>query len=88
MLVRAVIASLYIPIIPNFSMARAMVDPLSCPLSLYTLALFREDCLERIRHLQMEVEAGMKRIKQTEKEYAASQERIEKLKRERDTELV
>jgi len=34
--------------------------------------LFREDCLLRIRHLQMELDADMKRIKQAEKEYAAT----------------
>ncbi len=53
-----------------------------------TGALFRDDCLLHIQHLQMELEADMKRIKQMENEYAASEERIKKLKRERDTELV
>jgi len=39
-----------------------------------TGALFREDCLLHIQHLQMELEADMKRIKQAEKEYAAAKE--------------
>ncbi len=47
-----------------------------------TSALFREDCLERIKHLQMELEADMKRIKQAEKEYAAAEERLRQRKRE------
>ena len=34
-------------------------------------ALFREDCLLRIQHLQMEVDASMERIKQGDKELAA-----------------
>ncbi len=38
--------------------------------------LFREDCLLRIQHLQMEVDADMKRIKEMENEYAASEERL------------
>ncbi len=47
-----------------------------------TSALFREDCLERIKHLQAEVDADMKKIKQMEKEYAATEERLRKLKKE------
>jgi len=48
-----------------------------------TSALFREDCPERIKHLQMEVEADMKKIKQMEKEYAATEERLREMKRQR-----
>jgi len=44
--------------------------------------LFREDCLERIKHLQMEVEADMKRMKQAEKEHAATEERLKRTKKE------
>ncbi len=44
--------------------------------------LFREDCLERITHLQMELEADMERIKQAEKEYAAAEERLRQRKNE------
>ncbi len=47
-----------------------------------TSALFREDCLERIKHLQMEVEADMKKIKQAEKEYAAAEKQLRKRKKE------
>jgi len=50
------------------------------------LFLFRSnwtiDCLERIKHLQAEVDADMKKIKQMEKEYAATEERLRKLKKE------
>jgi len=51
-----------------------------CPYD--TSALFREDCLERIRQLQLAFEADMKRIKQAEKEYAAAEEQLWKLKKE------
>ena len=47
-----------------------------------TSALFREDCLERIRQLQLEFEADMKRIKQAEKEYAAAEEQLRRRKKE------
>ncbi len=47
-----------------------------------TSALFREDCLERIKHLQAEVDADMKRIKQAEKEYAAAEEQLRRRKKE------
>ncbi len=45
--------------------------------------LFREGCLERIKHLQMEVDSDMKKIKEMEKEYAASEERLRRMKKER-----
>ncbi len=48
-----------------------------------TSALFREDCLERIKHLQVELDANMKRIKQAEKEYAAAEEQLMRTKKER-----
>ena len=47
-----------------------------------TSALFREDSLERIKHLQMEVDADMKKIKQMEKGYAATDNRLCQLKKE------
>ena len=47
-----------------------------------TSALFREDCLERIKHLQMEVDADMKKLKQMEKDYAATDNRLLQLKKE------
>ncbi len=47
-----------------------------------TSPLFREDCLLRIQHLQMEVDASMKRIKQGEKELAAIEERLRRTKKE------
>jgi len=47
-----------------------------------TSQLFREDCLERIKHLQAEVDADMKKIKQMDKEYAATEEHLRKLKKE------
>jgi len=39
-------------------------------------ALFREDCLERIRQLQLEFEADMRKLAQAEKEYAAAEEQL------------
>jgi len=36
-----------------------------------TSALFREDCLERVRHLQAEVDTCMNKTKETEKEHTA-----------------
>ena len=47
-----------------------------------TSALFREDCLQRIKHLQVELDANMKRIKQAEKEYAAAEEQLRQRKKE------
>ena len=49
-----------------------------------TGALFREDCLERIKHLQMEVNADLKQMKQEEKERAAMEERLKRMKKEMD----
>jgi len=48
-----------------------------------TGALFREDCLLHIQHLQAELDADMKRIKQAEKEYAAAEEQLRRTKKER-----
>ncbi len=48
-----------------------------------TSTLFREDCLERIRHLQAEIDASMERIKQGDKELAAIEERLRRTKKER-----
>ncbi len=47
-----------------------------------TTALFREDCLERIRQLQLEVEADMKELARMKKDHAVTEERIKRLKRE------
>jgi len=44
--------------------------------------LFREDCLERIRQLQLAFEANMKRVKQAEKEYADAEEQLRRRKKE------
>ena len=44
--------------------------------------LFREDCLERIRHLQLEVNADLKQMEQEEKERAAMEERLRQYKKE------
>ena len=44
--------------------------------------LFREDCLLRIQHLQMEVDADMKEMAQLKKEYAATEERLRQRKKE------
>ncbi len=45
-----------------------------------TSALFREDCLERIKHLQAEVDADMKKMKEMGKEVADSEERLRGLR--------
>ncbi len=45
--------------------------------------LFREDCLLRIQHLQVEVNADLKQMEQGEKELAATEERLRKMKKER-----
>ena len=47
-----------------------------------TSALFREDCLERIRHLQVGVDVSLKEMEQLKKKHAATEERLRKLKRE------
>jgi len=47
-----------------------------------TSALFREDCLKRIKHIQMEVDADMKEMGQLKKEHVATEERFRKLKKE------
>ncbi len=44
--------------------------------------LFREDCLERIKHLQMEVDADLKQMEQGKKELAATEERLRQRKKE------
>ncbi len=44
--------------------------------------LFREDCLERFRNLQLEVEADMKELARMKKDHAVTEERIKRLKRE------
>jgi len=44
--------------------------------------LFREDCLERIRHLQLEVEADLRALARMKKEYAATEECLRRLKKE------
>jgi len=48
-----------------------------------TGALFREDCLLHIQHLQMELDADMDRIKQGDKELRAINERLKRMKKER-----
>jgi len=45
--------------------------------------LFREDCLERIKHLQMEVDADLKQMEQGKKELAATEKRLKRMKKER-----
>ena len=47
-----------------------------------TGALFREDCLLHIQHLQMEVEADLKELAQMKKEHAATEERLKRMKKE------
>jgi len=48
-----------------------------------TSALFREDCLERIKHLQAEVDADLKELARMKKEHAATEERLKRMKKER-----
>ncbi len=48
-----------------------------------TSALFREDCLERIKHLQMEVDADMRELARMKKEHAATEERLKRMKKEK-----
>jgi len=44
--------------------------------------LFREDCLERIRQLQLEVNADLKELARMKMEYAATEERLKRMKKE------
>ena len=44
--------------------------------------LIREDCLERIRQLQLQVNADLKQMEQGKKELAATDERLRQLKKE------
>ena len=44
--------------------------------------LFREDCLERIRQLQLQVEADMRELARMKREYDAAEKRLSKLKKE------
>ena len=44
--------------------------------------MFREDCLERIRQLQLEVEADMKVLARMKKEYDTAEERLRQRKKE------
>ncbi len=44
--------------------------------------LFREDCLERIRQLQREVEADMRELARMKKEHAATEEQLRQRKKE------
>ncbi len=48
-----------------------------------TSSLFREDCLERIKHLQLEVNADLKELARMKKEHAATEERLKQMKKER-----
>ncbi len=48
-----------------------------------TSALFREDCLLRIQHLQMEVDADLKELARMRREHAATEERLKRMKKER-----
>jgi len=53
-----------------------------------TSALFREDCLERKRHLQAEIDADMVELARMKKEHAATEERLRRMKREQEADLV
>jgi len=44
--------------------------------------LFRVDCLLRIQHLQMEVDADLKQMEQGKKELATIEERLKRMKKE------
>jgi len=44
--------------------------------------LFREDCLLRIQHLQMEVEADLKELARMKKEHAATEAQLRRRKKE------
>jgi len=45
--------------------------------------LFREDCVERIKHLHREVEADMRELARMKREYAATEKRLKRMKKER-----
>ena len=45
--------------------------------------LFREDCLERIRQLQLQVNADMRELARMKQEHAATEERLKQMKKER-----
>jgi len=47
-----------------------------------TSAVFREDCLERIKHLQMEVDADLKELARMRREYATAEEQLRQRKKE------
>jgi len=47
-----------------------------------TSPFFREDCLLRIQHLQMEVEADLKELARMRREHAATEERLKRMKKE------
>jgi len=47
-----------------------------------TSQLFREDCLERIRHLQAEVDADLKELARMKKENDAAEEQLRQRKKE------
>ncbi len=47
-----------------------------------TSALFREDCLERIRQLQLQVNADMQELARMRQAHAATEEHLRKLKKE------
>jgi len=44
--------------------------------------LFREDCLERIRQLQLEVNTDMRELARMKKEHVATETRLRQLKKE------
>jgi len=44
--------------------------------------LFREDCLERIRQLQLQVEADLRELARMKKDYAVSEEQLRQRKKE------
>ncbi len=44
--------------------------------------LFREDCLERIRQLQLEVDADMRELERMKREHAATEEWLKRMKKE------
>jgi len=44
--------------------------------------LFRENCLERIRQLQLEVNADLKELARMKMEYAATEGRLKRMKKE------
>ena len=47
-----------------------------------TSPLFREDCLERIRQMQLEVEADMRVLARMKEEHAATENRLRQHKKE------